>query len=86
MNGRSQIQGGKTWILPKEINKPVLLRLSLAGNLENMHLCDMSLYGIEWRERAMDSGRKPVFVNILRSPGIYSQPGGIESSECLMYS
>jgi hypothetical protein len=32
MNERSQIQGGKSWILPKEI-KPVLLRLSLAGNL-----------------------------------------------------
>jgi hypothetical protein len=28
--------------------KPVLLRLSLAGNLEKPHL---SLYGTEWRER-----------------------------------
>jgi hypothetical protein len=36
MNGRSQMQGGKNWILPKEIGKwkPVHLRLSLAGYLE----------------------------------------------------
>jgi hypothetical protein len=93
MNGRSQMQGGKNWILPKEINanrffwdshwleiwknhccpsrgptggsvatdsgwskqdfaerdksKPVLLRLSLAGNLEKLL---MSLYGTEWWE------------------------------------
>jgi hypothetical protein len=46
MNGRSQIQGGKNWILPKEIN--VLLRLSLAGNLEKPL---MSLYETGWRER-----------------------------------
>ncbi len=33
MNGRSQMQGGKNWILGKRC-KPVLLGLSLAGNLE----------------------------------------------------
>jgi hypothetical protein len=41
MNKRSQMLGGKNWILPKERKrkcKPVLLRLSLAGNLEN-RLC-----------------------------------------------
>jgi hypothetical protein len=50
MNGRSQMQGGKNWILAeRDIKcKQVLLRLSLAGNLEK-HL--MSLYGTEWRER-----------------------------------
>jgi hypothetical protein len=49
MNGRSQIQGGKNWILPKETKcKPVPLRLSLAENLE---IPLMSLYGTEWRER-----------------------------------
>ena len=42
MNGRSQMQGGKNKC------KPVLLRLSLAGNLEKPLL---SLYGTEWRER-----------------------------------
>jgi hypothetical protein len=33
---RPQMQGGKNWILPKEIdaNRPVPLRLSLARNLE----------------------------------------------------
>jgi hypothetical protein len=37
------MQGGKNWILPKEVKgKPVLLRLSLAGNLEKQL---MSLYG-----------------------------------------
>jgi hypothetical protein len=35
MNVRSQMQGGKNWTLPNEMNaKPVLPRLSLAGNLE----------------------------------------------------
>jgi hypothetical protein len=49
MNRRSQMQGGKNWILSKEIKcKPVLLRLSLAGNMEKPL---MSLYGTEWRER-----------------------------------
>jgi hypothetical protein len=49
MNGRSKMQGGKNWILPKEINaNRIVLRLSLAGNLENPVL---SLYGTEWRER-----------------------------------
>ncbi len=50
MNGSSQIQGGKNWNLPKDINanRPVLLRLSLAGNLEKP---PMFLYVTEWRER-----------------------------------
>jgi hypothetical protein len=50
MNGRFQKQGGKNWILPKEMNgrKPVLLGLSLAGNLVKPGL---SLYGTERRER-----------------------------------
>ncbi len=51
MNGRFQMQGGKNWILPKyEIDqiKPVLLGLSLAGNLVKPLT---SLYGTEWRER-----------------------------------
>jgi hypothetical protein len=51
MNGRSrrsQIKGGKNRTLPKEINadRPVLLRLSLAGNLEKPL---MSLHGTKWR-------------------------------------
>jgi hypothetical protein len=49
MNRRSQIQGSKNWILPKEINaKPVLLRHSLRENLEKPLL---SLYGTEWTKR-----------------------------------
>ncbi len=50
MNGRFQMQGGKNWILPKYVGqcKPVLLGLSLAGNLVKPLL---SLYGTEWRER-----------------------------------
>jgi hypothetical protein len=49
MNGRSQMQGGKNWIFAERDKcKPVLLRLSLAGNLEKPL---MSLYGTEWRER-----------------------------------
>jgi hypothetical protein len=40
------MQGGKNWILPKEINaNRLLLRLSLAGNLAKPL---MSLYGTEW--------------------------------------
>jgi hypothetical protein len=44
------MQEGKNWIMPKEINKckPLLLRLSLAENLEKQL---MSLYGTEWIER-----------------------------------
>jgi hypothetical protein len=40
MKGRFQMQGGKNWILPKERDecKPVLLGLSLAGNLVKPHL------------------------------------------------
>ena len=39
MNMRCQMQGGKNWILSKENKcKPLLLRLSLARNLEN-RLC-----------------------------------------------
>jgi hypothetical protein len=45
MNGRSQMQGGKNRICRKRDEcKPVLLRLSLAGNLEKPL---MSLYGTE---------------------------------------
>ncbi len=59
MKGRYQLQGGKNWILPKEINanerdkcEPVLLRLSMAGNLEN-HLCPSM--GTNGGRVAMDS-------------------------------
>ncbi len=49
MNGRSQMQGGKNWILPKEANANRFFRESLlAINLEKPLLC---LYGTEWRER-----------------------------------
>jgi hypothetical protein len=49
MNGRSQMQGGKIWIFAIRYKcKPVLLRLSLAGNLKKTLL---SLYGKKWRER-----------------------------------
>jgi hypothetical protein len=48
MNGGFQMQGGKNWILSKEMNAPVLLGLSLAGNLVKPLL---SLYGTKWRER-----------------------------------
>jgi hypothetical protein len=55
MNGRSQMQGDKNWIFfaERDLCKPVLLGLSLAGNVEKPL---MSLYGTEWKERAMDSG------------------------------
>ncbi len=49
MNGRFQIQGGKNWDFAEIYQcKPVLLGLSLAGNLVKPLL---SLYGTEWRER-----------------------------------
>jgi hypothetical protein len=48
MNGKSQMQGGKNWILPKKDKcKLVLLRLLLAGNLEKPV---MYLYWTKWRE------------------------------------
>jgi hypothetical protein len=53
MNGRSQMQGGKKWISEIDKFKPVLLRLSLAGNLEKPL---MPLYGTEWRERGYGRG------------------------------
>jgi hypothetical protein len=61
MNGRSQMQGGKNWILPKEINATgsVLLRLSLAGNLEKPLT---SLYGTEWRDRSYGLSLKLLFT------------------------
>ncbi len=46
MNGRSQRQGGKNLIFPQRDNcKAVLLRLSLAGNLEKNLLCYVPLWG-----------------------------------------
>ncbi len=39
MNGKSQMQGGKTDFAERDECKPVLLRLSLAGNLEKKTLC-----------------------------------------------
>jgi hypothetical protein len=48
MNRRSQMQGGKKLdFVERNESKPVLLRLSLAGNLEKPLL---SLYGTKWRE------------------------------------
>jgi hypothetical protein len=99
MNGRSQMQGGKNWILPKEISA-------------NRFSCDSHWLEI-WRERdyglrlwlplfpfslvvfplfvcydrfrccalparasSNDSKKsEPAFVNLLRGPGIDSQPG-----------
>jgi hypothetical protein len=49
MNGRFQLQGGKKLVFAeRDERKPVLLGLSLAGNLVKPLL---SLYGTEWRER-----------------------------------
>jgi hypothetical protein len=45
MNEGFQMQGGKNWIFAEnDKNKPVLLRLSLAGNLVKPLI---SLYGTE---------------------------------------
>jgi hypothetical protein len=38
MSGRFQMQGGKNWILPKEINANRFFWDSLAGNWSN-HVC-----------------------------------------------
>ncbi len=48
MNGRFQMQEGKLDSAEVGQCKPVLLGLSLAGNLVKPLL---SLYGTEWRER-----------------------------------
>jgi hypothetical protein len=57
MNGRSQIQEGKNWIFAeKDKCKPVLLRLSLAGNLEKPLTF---LYGNEWSERGCGLWKLP---------------------------
>jgi hypothetical protein len=45
MNGRSQMQGGKNWILPKEINANGFFCDSHCLEIWKNH------YGIEWRER-----------------------------------
>jgi hypothetical protein len=55
MNERSQRQGGKNLIFPPiDKCKPVLVRLSLAGNLEKPV---MSFYWGEWRERGYGPDR-----------------------------
>jgi hypothetical protein len=55
MNGRSQMQGGKNCMdFPERYQcKPVLLRLSLVGNLEKPLF---PLYETEWRERGYGLG------------------------------
>jgi hypothetical protein len=53
MNGRFQMQGGKNWFLPKEMNANRFFWDSLAGYLVKPVL---SLYGIEWRERGYGLG------------------------------
>jgi hypothetical protein len=68
--GRSQMQGGKNWFLPKEINaNGSLLRLSLAGNLEKPL---MSPYGTKWRERGYVAHRimegHVYFLNLVEIP------------------
>jgi hypothetical protein len=45
---RSQMQGGKNWILPKEINANRFFETLIGGK---------SLYGTEWRERGYGLGR-----------------------------
>ncbi len=50
MKGRSQMQLD---FAERDKRKPVLLRLSWAGNLEKP-LNRMSLYGTEWRERGYE--------------------------------
>jgi hypothetical protein len=49
MNGRPQMQGGKNWILPKEINANRFFRDS--HWLKILEKPIVSLYGTEWRER-----------------------------------
>jgi hypothetical protein len=49
MNGRSRSQGGKNWILPKEMNANRFFRDSHWLDIWKKPL--MVLYGIEWRER-----------------------------------
>jgi hypothetical protein len=62
MNGRSQMQGVKNWILPKEIKcKPVLLKLSLAGNLKKKTIISLCM-GPNGGSVAMDSVRLDVFI------------------------
>ncbi len=57
MKGRSQIQGTKNWILPKEINaKPVLFRKT-TGNLEKPLFFH---YGTEWTKRGY--GLRPLNI------------------------
>jgi hypothetical protein len=57
MNGKFQMQGGKNWILPKEMNAPVLPRLLLTGNLEKPL---RSLFGTECRELGYGLRRRVV--------------------------
>ncbi len=57
MNGRFQMQGGKNWILPKEMNANRFfwdfhwLEIWSVKSL-------LSLYGTEWRERGYGLSRK----------------------------
>jgi hypothetical protein len=55
MNGRSQIQGGKNWIFPKEINANRFLRGPRWVEIWKNHLCPSM--GPNGGSVAMDSGR-----------------------------
>ncbi len=59
MNGRSQMQRGKLDFAERDICKSVLLRLSLAGNLDKPLL---SLYGTEWKERGYGLSTATIFT------------------------
>ncbi len=48
MNGRSQMQGGKNWIFPKEIDAN---RIFCDSHWLESGKTTYGLYGTEWRER-----------------------------------
>jgi hypothetical protein len=66
MNGRSQMQGGKNWILPKELNANRFFWDSQW--LKIWVKPYMSLYGTEWGSVAMDSAGKAVPSSRLGTP------------------
>jgi hypothetical protein len=62
MNGRFQMQGGKNWIFPKEMNANRFFWDSHWLEIWSNHFCPSMGYRTEWRERGYGlSGRFVIY-------------------------
>ncbi len=86
MNGRSLLQGGKNWILPKEINANRFFWDSHWLEIWSNHFCPS--YGTDWRElgNGLRDWRVITVLDVLPSlPSIELNKRDVVSSENLSY-